>query len=68
MCERVRPGCVRPWFCGKDSHPGERKWNFESITECGDDAEETTDLAGPSAGQSAVQTKTLKRIIRLLVR
>ncbi|KAI6141958.1 Indoleamine 2,3-dioxygenase [Pisolithus thermaeus] len=58
----VRKGCdpdvfyyrVRPWFCGQDSDPGERKWKFEGIDECEGSIEEPKDLSGPSAGQSAL--------------
>lgn len=58
----VRKGCdpdvfyhrVRPWFCGQDSDPAERKWRFEGIDEFENDVEEPKNLSGPSAGQSAL--------------
>ena len=57
----VKKGCdseffyhsVRPWFCGEDSDPANRKWTFEGLEEH-PETEQPADLSGPSAGQSAL--------------
>ncbi|KAG9314773.1 Indoleamine 2,3-dioxygenase [Chiua virens] len=57
----IRRGCdpeffyhsIRPWLCGEDSDPTNRKWIFEGFDEH-PGIEPPTDLSGPSAGQSAL--------------